>query len=116
MSMTAQLVPFTGRKPQTNERTRYEVVAFNVKTGQTILVGYAIHHLNKRGMVRFLTERLRSGRTRLELLTQATGSAAWSWCAQSCYLEGAGNWSITWTGRTERECAAVGEQAETIYE
>jgi hypothetical protein len=99
----------------TNEATRYEIVATN--GARTILVGYAARK-NQRGLIDMLTQTVDDiAMMRLHRLARATGTAPSSWEAFARTPEiKSGDWTVTFSGRTQREVRTLGERTESIYQ
>lgn len=100
------------RAISTNEPTRYELIATNGE--RTLLVGYTPRKGRAGGL-----DMLRTGQkdwTRGELLARATGTQAGEWYTERGVIAATeSGWTVKFSGRTQREVAASGELAETIY-
>jgi hypothetical protein len=102
------------RRPGTNEATRYEIIATNGE--RTILVGYTSRK-NQRGILDMLTAKLDDVEfARLYMLATATKTQPSSWEAFGRKPEVAsGDWTVKFSGRTQREVCTLGELALSIY-
>lgn len=107
------------RRPATNERTRYEVVARNTKNGDgPIFVGFA----SGRGMTKLvdlLLNGLEEPNRRIDMLSRATKVAPEAWKTSERGQEPAvlaDGWVVAFTGRTQRDVATLGEPKRSIYQ
>lgn len=98
------------RQIGTNEATRYELIATNGE--RTILVGYAARK-NRQGGLAMLTEKLSD---RLHRLAKATGTRPENWQTARGQIATCDGWTVTFSGRTQREVRTLGELTDSIYE
>ncbi len=85
-----------------NRGTLYELVAVHAESRQTILVGYGGNRSHGRQALRRICEE------RIDSIRQFAG------CQDVRMGKGAsatcGEWTISWSGRTQRECIIEGER------
>lgn len=106
------------RRPATNEATRYELVAKNDDGSTTILVGYTPRRTVS-GMIAMLLSGDAAPNRRIDRLSRAAGVEAVAWEAPhrgAAQKISAPGWSVSFSGRTQREAATLGEISLTIYD